>query len=348
MSATLDGVITTWNTAAEQLYGYEADEIVGQPVSVLIPADRPSEMAEIFERIGNGEHVGHYETTRHTKDDLTVAVSLAVSPIYDAGGRVVGASATARDISERQRAEEQLRAEIVYRLSELDIAKSDFVSRVSHELRSPLTSLLGYLEVLEDGEVGPLNDEQRGMLDVMDRNGHRLLSLVEDLLTMARVETGAFRLQTSHVLLSSVVDQVMQRLTPGIDERGLRCTVTVEPGIQLEADPDELERMLANLLSNSIKFTPPGGQIGLAAWTDAGRAVVSVRDTGIGVPVDEQPKLFTRFFRSTISDRFETQGTGLGLFVVKQIVEAHGGDVEAASTPGGGTTITIKLPLWRD
>jgi signal transduction histidine kinase len=219
------------------------------------------------------------------------------------------------------------------------------VTRVSHELRSPLTSVLGYLELLEEGEIGPLNHEQRRMLEVMDRNAHRLLSLVDDLLTVARVEAGAFRMHTSRVPFPSIVDRVMQLLAPGIHRRGLRCTVTVEAGIEVEADAEQLERMLANLVSNSMKFTPPGGQIGIAAWTDAGQAVVAVRDTGIGVPVDEQRQLFTRFFRSTISEMFETQGAGLGLFIVQQIVEAHGGTVEAASTPGGGTTITVRFPL---
>ena len=193
-----------------------------------------------------------------------------------------------------------------------------------------------------------MNDDQRRILEVVDRNGHRLLSLVENLLTMGRVETGGFPMHTSRLPLVTIVDRVVEDLAPGIEKRELTCAVTVEPGIELDGDADQLERMLTSLVSNSIKFTAPGGQVGIAAWTDDGQAVVSVRDTGIGVPLDEQPKLFTRFFRSSISELFETQGTGLGLFIVKQIVEAHGGVVAAASTPGEGTTITVRLPLRQE
>ena len=468
ISKTLDGDVTSWNDGAERMYGYTADEIIGKPVAVLIPSDRSNEMDEILEKIRAGERINHYETMRCTKDGRTIAVSLTVSPIYDGYGVTIGASSIARDISDRQHADEALRSaaqyarslieasldplvtisldgkitdvneatvrvtgvarqqligtdfpdyftepdkaregygqvfadglvtdypltirntsggltdvlynasvyrdaddnvsgvfaaardvterkkvtrlqeDIVCRLGALDAAKTDFVARVSHELRTPLTSVLGYLEVLEEGEVGALNDDQRRILEVVDRNGRRLLSLVEDLLTMGRAEAGGLRMRTSRFPLVTIVDWVVQSLGSGIEKRELTCTVSVEPGLELDGDADQLERMLTSLVSNSIKFTPPGGQVGISAWTDDGQAVVSVRDTGIGVPVDEQPMLFTRFFRSSISELFETQGTGLGLFIVKQIVEAHGGVATAASTPGEGTTITVRLPL---
>jgi two-component system phosphate regulon sensor histidine kinase PhoR len=246
-----------------------------------------------------------------------------------------------------ERKVEELQREIVHRLDELDAAKSDFVARVSHELRSPLTSILGYLEVLQEGTVGATNREQRRMLEIMDRNTHRLMALVEDLLTTERIGAGAFRVHPTRVALSGVVDRVMHTASSGIHDHGLRCTVAIEPGIELDADPDELERMLTNLVSNSIKFTRPGGQIDLEARTESGSAVITVRDTGIGVPVDEQSRLFTRFFRSAISEELETQGAGLGLFIVKQIVEAHRGAIAVASTPGEGTVVTVRLPLGR-
>jgi PAS domain S-box-containing protein len=353
ISTSLDGLITSWNAAAERLYGHRSEDIIGQPASVLIPRERSKEKVEIVARICDGERVGHYETARCTKDGLTIMVSLTDSPIYDARGIIVGTSSIGRDVSVGRLAGGQLwsgsqdvrgREEIGHRLDQLDAAKTDFVSRVSHELRSPLASVLGYLELLDDGDVGELNVEQRQMLEAMDRNARRLLSLVEDLLTV-RVDAAAFGKSMSRVPFSNVVDRVMECLEPDICQRSLGCTVTVEPGIELEADREDLVRMLTNLVSNSIKFTPPGGQLAIAAWTEAGQLVVTVRDTGIGVPVDEQSRLFTRFFRSTVSEAFETQGAGLGLFIVKEIVEAHGGAVRAASTPGGGTTVTVRLPL---
>jgi PAS domain S-box-containing protein len=352
ISTSLDGLITSWNAAAERLYGHQSEDIIGQPASVLIPRERSKEKVEIVARICDGERVGHYETARCTKDGLTIMVSLTDSPIYDARGIIVGTSSVGRDVSAGRLAGGQLsgsndlrgREEIGHRLEQLDAAKTDFVSRVSHELRSPLASVLGYLELLDDGDVGELNGEQRQMLEAMDRNARRLLSLVEDLLTI-RVDAAAFGKSMSRVAFSSVVDRVMQSLEPDIRKRSLGCTVAVEPGLELVADREDLARMLTNLVSNSIKFTPPGGQLAIAARTEAGQLVLTVRDTGIGVPVDEQSRLFTRFFRSSVSEAFETQGAGLGLFIVKEIVEAHGGAVRAASTPGGGTTVTVRLPL---
>ena len=250
-------------------------------------------------------------------------------------------------VAGEQKHVQQLQPEPAHRLGELDAAKTEFVARVSHELRSPLTSLLGYLELLQDGTVGALSREQRRMLEAMERNTHRLQSLVEDLLTTEHIDAGAFRLHRTRVPLSDIVDHLVQLLAPDIHGHALRCTVTLEPGIELDADPDQLERMLANLVSNAIKFTPPDGHIDLAARADAGHAVITVRDTGIGVPLEEQPQLFTRFFRSTASETLEIQGAGLGLFIVNQIVEAHGGAIAVASTPGEGTAVTIRLPLRR-
>lgn len=255
-----------------------------------------------------------------------------------------GAGTEAR-VARAQTQLDQLQGEILLRSHELNAAKTDFVGRVSHELRSPLTSLLGYLEVLQEATVGPLNGEQRRMLEIMDRNTHRLLSLVTDLLTAEHAELGAFPVHPVRVQLSGIVGHLMELLDRDIQKKGLRCTVTVEPSIELDADPAELERMLAHLVANSIKFTPAGGHIELEASTEADQVVITIRDTGIGIPIDEQSNLFASFFRSTSSDVREIQGAGLGLFIVKQIALAHGGAVTVASIPDAGTAVTVQLPL---
>ena len=226
----------------------------------------------------------------------------------------------------------------------LETARAEFISNVSHELRSPLTGILGYVELLED-ETSPLDDEQRQMLEVIDRSAHRLLALVEDLLTISRIEAGNFPLTMSRIELNTVIERAADMFLPIVERRGLTLTTTVESGLEFDADPVQLERVVANLLSNSVKFTDAGGQIEVVGRRDGGDAVISVRDTGIGVPLAEQHNLFTRFFRSSLSQQGATQGTGLGLFIVKQIVDGHGGTVEATSKPGEGTTITVRLPL---
>jgi len=239
----------------------------------------------------------------------------------------------------------ELQTALVEQAKEVDALRSDFVSKVSHELRSPLTSVLGYLELLDSEALGTLNHEQRRMLKVIDRNGRRLLALVEDLLTLSRIEGGTFRIRFARVELMPIIANVMQSFAPLIAKQCLTSTVTVEPDIVLDADSEQLERVVTNLVSNAVKFTPPGGRVDVAARREHERAVISVIDTGVGIPEDEQPNLFHRFFRSTLSQELHAEGTGLGLFIVKQVVEGHGGTVEAASVPDEGTTVTLRVPL---
>ena len=239
----------------------------------------------------------------------------------------------------------ELQTQLVAQATEVDVIRSDFVSKVSHELRSPLTSILGYVELLDDESAGTLTPDQGHMLDVIGRNANRLQTLVEDLLTLSRVEAGTFRVQFTKVDVTTAVDQVMQSFAPMIAKQYLDATVSVEAGLAVDADSEQLERMIANLVSNAVKFTPPGGRLEIVAGRVHRDAVLSVTDTGVGVPENEQPKLFQRFFRSTLSQEVQAGGTGLGLFIVKQIVEAHGGTAEAMSKPGVGTTITVRIPL---
>lgn len=185
------------------------------------------------------------------------------------------------------------------------------------------------------------------MLEVVSRNGRRLLALIEDLLLLSRIEAGAVTVTYEPVRLGSLIQGVHESFGPAIRAGQLTARVEVEPGLELDGDPAQLERMVANLISNAVKFTPPGGEIDVIGRRDGADVIIQVRDTGIGVPEDEQPGLFTRFFRSSISMEQETQGTGLGLFIVKHVVEAHGGTIAVVSAPGVGSTFTARLPARR-
>ncbi|MGH2826580.1 MAG: PAS domain-containing sensor histidine kinase [Actinomycetota bacterium] len=235
--------------------------------------------------------------------------------------------------------------EMVRKLRELDQAKTDFVSSVSHELRTPLTSITGYLEMLVDGDAGPLSRDQLDLLEVVDRNSQRLLMLIEDLLTLSRIESGRLGMAREPVDTVTLISGVEKAVLPLLSGRSLDFDVDVPADLgPVVGDFSQLERVLLNLLTNAIKFTPDGGSISLVGRAFDGAISLSVADTGIGIPEDEQDRLFTRFFRSSSAQQRAIQGTGLGLAIVKSIVEQHGGSIKVESTPDVGTTLTVKLP----
>ena len=232
------------------------------------------------------------------------------------------------------------------RLRALDREKATFVSSVSHELRTPLTSIIGYVEMLADGDVGELTPEQRDLLGVVERSTGRLLTLIEDLLTLSRIEAGAFRSSFAAVDLAEVVTGAREALGPVLAGRKVTLDVDLADGLPpLWADPDHVERLVFNLVSNAAKFSPEGGTVRIETREVDGEAELAVVDHGIGIPIEEQANLFTSFFRSTTSTSLAIQGTGLGLSIVRNIVDQHGGSIAVDSAPGRGTTVRVTLPF---
>lgn len=237
-------------------------------------------------------------------------------------------------------------ARVVEDLRALDRAKSDFLSTVSHELRTPLTSIAGYVELLMDEDAGPLTPEQHHMLSVVDRNSTRLRSLIEDLLTLSRIESGAFTSGRQPVDLCRLMGSTTDAIRPAASaaEVDLETDCPAQP-LLVHGDTEQLDRVLMNLLSNAVKFTPKGGRVSVRAAAEDGEAVLSVSDTGIGIPEEEQKDLFTRFFRASNATALAVPGTGLGLTIVRKIVANHGGDLGIRSQEGKGTTVTARIPL---
>ncbi|MFI6805542.1 ATP-binding protein [Streptomyces luteogriseus] len=235
---------------------------------------------------------------------------------------------------------------LVHKLRALDQAKSDFLSTVSHELRTPLTSIVGYIELLKDADTGPLTPPQVRMLDVVDRNANRLRALIEDLLTLSRIESGAFTSYKAPIDLRQLVTSAADAMRPAAEAASVGLeTYCPEQPLVLEADGEQLDRVVMNLLSNAVKFTRGGGTVSVRADAQDGEAVLSVSDTGIGIPAAEQEKLFQRFFRASNATEQAIPGTGLGLTIVHTIVANHGGRTQVRSEEGRGTTITTWLPL---
>ena len=227
----------------------------------------------------------------------------------------------------------------------LEQSKNEFVATVSHELRTPLTSIRGYLEMLESGDFGDLRAGQRRAMVVIDRNADRLLGLVDELLMLSGMSSGRNPDDVDPVDLHELVSKGLQALDPLARTKDVSLTVlTCENSAWTVGNAEQLERLVVNLLSNAVKFTPSGGQVSVTTSTTASTLTLSVNDTGIGIPTEEQDQLFTRFFRSSHSKQHEIQGTGLGLALCQAIVESHQGTIDLTSAPGTGTCVTVTLP----
>jgi PAS domain S-box-containing protein len=351
-----DGVIRVWNPGAEKMLGLLRADVVRKRSIVEFHA--PDELAEAAADAGcepglaalvraaqeNGSDVRDW--TYVAADGRRRTVSVAVTPRTDDRGVHAGWNFVGTDMTEA-RATERM--------------KDEFVSLISHELRTPLSSILGYLELVLDDDVQPLSDEQRTYLHTVERNAHRLLRLVGDLLFTAQVEAGRFTLQPEDVDLAAVVRAAEETARVVASAAGVELRVDVpEQGLVVCGDPLRLGQACDNLVSNAIKFTPAGGRVTLtlrAAWRTPDGAVgtrprpdadpvvqLAVSDTGMGIPADEQAKLFTRFFRSSTAQRAAVPGVGLGLAITKAITTAHGGTLDLESTEGQGTTFTLTLP----
>ena len=351
ISTGLDGKIESWNLGAERVFGYTRDEAIGQPLSLLAPPDLTAEPYEFLAEVVSAEAVAQRETVRRRRDGTLIDVSLTLSSLKDASGKVIGASAIARDVTQRKR-EELERERLVHeladqneRLLELDRLKDEFVALVSHELRTPLTSIRGYLELVLEGEAGELNDEQRQFLGVVERNAHRLLALVGDLLFLAQVEAGKLTLEIGAVDLSAVAADCVETARPLAEDKGVTLTLATGPLPLLAGDHARLAQLLDNLVSNGIKFTPRGGRVDVRVRGQRGQAVIEVRDTGMGIPASEQDHLFERFYRTSKATEQAIPGTGLGLAISKAIVQAHGGRIVVASDDGAGSTFRVSLPI---
>jgi signal transduction histidine kinase/DNA-binding response OmpR family regulator len=229
---------------------------------------------------------------------------------------------------------------------EIDRMKSEFVSLVSHELRTPLTSIKGYVDLLAAGEVGDVSEEQREFLGIVQHNANRLVSLINDLLDLSRIESGTVELKRSPVDIATLIQGVVTMLRPQMEAKGQRITLNLPSSLPaISCDQNRIAQVVTNLLSNAYKYTAPGGAITLAVHPQGGTVRIDVQDTGIGMTPEEQTKLFTRFFRSSNRTAQEAGGTGLGLVITRSLVEMHGGEMLVSSTPGRGSIFSFTLPM---
>jgi len=347
ISKDLAGIITTWNGGAERMFGYTPAEAIGQPVTMLIPADRYNEEPGILQRIRRGERIDHYQTVRIRKDGSLVDISLSVFPITDAGGVVVGASKIARDITREKRADEQ-RAELLQmaqvargQAEAANRSKDEFLAMLGHELRNPLFAVRNSLAA---AMLDPLSRDRA--LEIARRQTDQLDRIVDDLLDVARINQGRVPLKRSRLPLARILKQSVDGAQAVMVERRHALALTLpEEAIVLNADPERLEQVFGNLLSNAAKYTHPGGTITVTAKREADVAVISVQDNGIGIAQDLLPRMFDLFRQGERALDRAQGGLGIGLTLVRSIVQLHGGNVEAKSGGvGTGSEFIVRLP----
>ncbi len=342
------GLIDAWNPGAARLLGPGFRETQGKRhvFDFHVPEELEDRARELnyppgetvlnpgFSALVESARLGAAESREWTyvrSDGTTFPVSLSVTKRVGEAGETTGYLFVASDVTQAR---------------EVSRLKDEFVGLISHELRTPLSSILGYLELLRDDEEHPLSEEQEQYLAVAERNAHRLLRLVGDLLFTAQVESGKFPLDLRDVTLETIVTAAVESARPVATTAGITVIEEVKDGSPVTfGDPVRLGQVCDNLISNAIKFTPRGGTVTVSLTKTDTDAVITVRDTGMGIAESELDQLFSRFFRASTATRNAVPGVGLGLTITKAIVTAHHGEMGVSSEEGVGTEFSVLLPL---
>jgi PAS domain S-box-containing protein len=467
VSKNLEGIIQSWNAGAQRIFGWTPDEVIGKPITIIIPPDRLDEEPQILARLRKGERIDHFETIRVTKDGRRINISVTISPVRDSEGQIIGASKVARDITllkeyERRlsdfvetasiglhwvgpdgtilwanryememlgysrdeyigrniaefHAERPIIEDILARLTrgekllnypsqlvckdgsrrhvlinscvrfedgkfrhtqcytrdvtELRLAeeqrarlfeqeraarieaerasrmKDDFLATLSHELRTPLNAILGYSQLMRTGAIAGAEINQA--IEVIERNARTQTQIIEDLLDLSRIVSGKIRLDVQRVDLAMVVTAAVDTLKPTAELKGVHLISLIDPLIgPVKGDPSRLQQVVWNLLSNAIKFTPKDGRVQVALERVNSHVEIVVSDTGEGIKPDFLPHVFDRFRQADSSSTRRHGGLGIGLAIVRQLVELHGGTVRAKSPGlGQGSTFIVALPI---
>ncbi len=330
MSKTLDGIITSWNPGAEKMFGYRADEAIGNSILMLFPEGQEDEEQVILKKLQRGENIEHFETTRIDKQGNQLEISVSISPIIDDKGNVIGASKIARDISERKR---------------LERMKTEFISTVSHELRTPLTSIRGALGLVLGKFAQGLPKKVQSMLEMADRNSERLTLLINDILDLEKIESERLAFDFNELDLLELTKQAL------VDNQGYAAKHKVKLRLQtdieqayIHGDSHRLLQVFANLISNAVKYSPTGEDVLIHLSKQKTIYRIAVVDKGEGIPEAFRQHIFKRFAQADSSDTRKKGGTGLGLSISKAIIKHHHGKIDYDSKIGESTCFYFDLP----
>jgi PAS domain S-box-containing protein len=339
------GRIVTVNATAEELFGYSPSELVNQPIELLIPEEvRPLHGQHRMKYAAHptkrpmGSNLDLYG---RRKDGSRFAADIVLSPIWLEDGKVHTA-AIIRDVTQKKQAETALK-EARQLADAANQTKSDFLASMSHELRSPLNTIMGYTQLLAEGSVGPLNDKQRRFLGHVAKDSEHLLNLINDILDLSKIEAGQLELTRESYALQPLLNEVLTMTRQRAIEKEVRLESEEHSDAMVLADPLRTKQVLINLLSNALKFTPLGGRVTLRTSQLGGQVAITVADTGIGIPPEHQQAIFDRFHQVASTTKGVKEGTGLGLAIAKTLIEQMGGQIWVESEVGQGSRFTFTL-----
>ncbi len=372
-----DGLIRSWNRGAEEMFGYPAGDVVGRHFRLLMP-DRQVQEGELDYLQGELEKRGFvrdYVTQRRTKDGRTLIVEITRTLLHDEKGQIIGSTATLRDVTERERAEAEIRslnrhleAQVTQRtrelsdanrelrqrqrelekanaeLKQLDKLKSEFVSMVSHELRAPLTNISGSLQLLLEDDNSRLRSSQREILVLANEQVERLERLVKGILNVSRIEAGQMEFSFQAFDMLDLIERTTAQWA-ACDSSHRYRTPNISNLPSVWADRDRVEEVLTNLLENAFKYSREGTEISIDAQVVNEQLAISVSDQGEGISSEELNRIFDKFYRVERDDARKTYGYGLGLFISRKLIEAMGGQLWGESELGRGSTFSFSLPL---
>jgi PAS domain S-box-containing protein len=326
-----EGRLTLLNKEAERLSGFKRDELLGRHFTALLSAEDADRLRDVvLADISDQLDQQAYEIDLVDSWGLRVPLEIRVSAL-EREGQLEGWQVIGRDVSERRRLEEM---------------KSQFLATVSHDLRTPLASIMGFTEMLMEGSPGSLTEVQAEFLGIVFENSNRLLALVTDLLDISKLEVGRIQLEMTTIDLPTLITGVMDEIGPLAQKKGISLRVDIAEGLpRTQGDQRRLEQVLNNLLSNAVKFTPEGGMVQLTAELKGEHLMVTVKDTGVGVPPDDLTHVFQAFHRGRNATKQAIEGTGLGLSIAKALVEAHQGAIGVESELDKGSTFWFTLPV---
>jgi PAS domain S-box-containing protein len=337
ISKTLEGIITSWNYAAHKMFGYTEAEVIGKHISIIIPPDRLDEERVIIENIRNGKNIDHFETVRVGKHGNTVNISLTVSPVRNKKGEIIGASKIARDITEKIEAEKKQQL-YTAKLQELNKYKDEFMAMASHEIKTPLTIIKANLDLLL---LKIPEDDNSLFVHKTLKHVNKLNALINDLLDISKINSGKLELKLAdfdmNILMKEVIHNIQQLTSIQIffNENNEKLLA--------HGDIDRIELVLTNLLTNAIKYSPGSKEIFADAFKCNDNITVRVRDNGIGIPQEDLTNIFSRFYRvSGLSSTFN--GSGIGLYISREIINRHGGKIWTESEINKGSSFYFSIP----
>lgn len=345
VSGTVDGTITSWNGGAERLYGYRAEEMIGTSFRRLLPDD-PVDPAyeQLLEAVRSGRTTDPLETTRKRKDGTTFAASVSLSTVRDHTGAISGISSITQDITERKRAEAVLQQALI-EAEAANAAKSQFLAMMSHELRTPLQAVLGYSEFLLANPASTLTADEREDLEYIQQGGQRMLTLINQLLDLSRLEAGRVDVAHEPVDLADILEQVRQDVGPRASQKGLDLRIGLPSSLPpILGDSELLRQIVLNLVGNAVKFTERG-TVSIEVKATGAEVTVQVADTGIGIAEDALPQIFEAFYQVDSRLTRRHGGAGLGLAIAQKLAALMDGQITVQSERGSGTTFRLTLPM---